>query len=158
MKKRHLVFSLLLVVAVVLIVATPIGPLPGFFIGGEATATPQTWPDTAEVDEIYLKVPGTIPRVVIIWVVQVEGELYVVGSKNSGWVQLIGSSAPVEMRLRGQTYALNAVSTGIDLSTVIAAYKDKYRPDYPDIVAGFPSVEEGRDEFGVFRLTPRAGT
>jgi hypothetical protein len=41
---------------------------------------------------------------------------------------------------------------------VIAAYKDKYRPDYPDIVAGFPSVEEGRDEFGVFRLTPRAGT
>lgn len=94
----------------------------------------------------------------IIWVVQVEGELYVVGSKNSGWVQLIGSSAPVEMRLRGQTFALKAVSTGIDLSTVIAAYKEKYRSDYPDIVAGFPSVEEGRDEFGVFRLTPRAGT
>ena len=47
----------------------------------------------------------------IIWVVQVEGELYVVGSKNSGWVQLIGSSAPVEIRLRGQTFALKAVST-----------------------------------------------
>lgn len=101
MKKRHLVFCLLLVAAAVLIFAAPIEPLPGFFIGGEATATPQTWPDTAEVDEIYLKVPGTIPRVVIIWVVQLEDELYEVGSTNSGRVQLIGSSVPVEMLLRG---------------------------------------------------------
>lgn len=158
MKKRNLVFSLLLVVAAVLIFATPIGPLPGFFIGGEATATPQTWPDTAEVDEIYLKVPGTIPRVVIIWVVQVEGELYVVGSNSSGWVQRIGSSAPVELGLLGKTYALTALSTGIDLSTVITAYKDKYRPNYPDIVAGFPAVAEGRDAFSVFRLIPRTQT
>lgn len=158
MKKRNLVFSLLLVVAAVLIFATPIGPLPGFFIGGEATATPQTWPDTAEVDEIYLKVPGTIPRVVIIWVVQVEGELYVVGSNSSGWVQRIGSRAPVELGLLGKTYALTALSTGIDLSTVITAYKDKYRPNYPDIVAGFPAVAEGRDAFSVFRLIPRTQT
>lgn len=33
MKKHHLVFSLLLVVAAVLIFAAPIGPLPCFFIG-----------------------------------------------------------------------------------------------------------------------------
>ena len=73
----------------------------------------------------------------IIWVVQVEGQLYVVGSKDSGWVKRIGQGAPVEMRLKDRRYLLNATPVTTGFTAIIEAYTDKYRPDYPD-VAGFP--------------------
>ena len=92
-----------------MVCATRIGPMPGFFIGGQPTPVPKAWPDTSKVDEILLKVPGTLPRVVIIWVVQVDSALYVVGSRSSSWVQRIADGANVEMRLSGKTYALAAV-------------------------------------------------
>lgn len=34
----------------------------------------EVWLDTSKADEILLKAPGTLPRVVIIWLVQVEGQ------------------------------------------------------------------------------------
>jgi hypothetical protein len=37
----------------------------------------------------------------------------------------------------------------------VNAYKNKYRANYPDIVAGFPTLEEAGDQFGVFRLDTR---
>jgi hypothetical protein len=100
-------------------------------------------------------VPGILPRVVIIWVVQVDSALYVVGSRSSGWVQRIADGANVEMRLSGNTYALAAVPIRQELERVVNAYKNKYRADYPDIVAGFPTLEEAGDQFGVFRLDTR---
>ena len=116
---------------------------------------PQTWPDTSKVDEIRLKVPGLLPRVVVIWVVQVDGVLYVVGGGSSGWVQRIGDGAEVEMRLSDNTYALDAEPVTQNLELLFNAYKDKYRPNYPDIVAGFPTLAEAGDQFGVFRLVAR---
>ena len=129
--------------------------MPGFFIGGQPTPVPKAWPDTSKVDEILLKVPGTLPRVVIIWVVQVDSALYVVGSRSSGWVQRIADGANVEMRLSGNTYALAAVPIKQELERVVIAYENKYRLDYPDILAGFPTLEEAGDQFGVFRLDTR---
>ena len=58
-------------ISVIMVCATRIGPMPGFFIGGQPTPVPKAWPDTSKVDEILLKLPGTLPRVVIIWVVQI---------------------------------------------------------------------------------------
>ena len=58
-------------ISVIMVCATRIGPMPGFFIGGQPTPVPKAWPDTSKVDEILLKLPGTPPRVVIIWVVQI---------------------------------------------------------------------------------------
>ena len=78
----------------------------------------------------------------IIWVVQVDSALYVVGSRSSGWVQRIADGANVEMRLSGNTYALTAVPIKQELERVVIAYKNKYRSDYPDIVAVFPTLEE----------------
>ena len=155
MTKRNGLIASVAVILVILVFATPIGPMPGFFIGGQPTPVPKAWPDTAEVDEILLKVPGTLPRVVIIWVVQVDSALYVVGSRSSGWVQRIADGANVEMRLSGNTYALAAVPIRQDLERVVNAYKNKYRANYPDIVAGFPRLEEAGDQFGVFRLDTR---
>ena len=129
--------------------------MPGFFIGGQPTPVPKAWPDTSKVDEILLKVPGTLPRVVIIWVVQVDSALYVVGSRSSSWVQRIADGANVEMRLSGKTHALAAVPIQQELERVVIAYKNKYRSDYLDIVAVFLTLEEAGDQFGVFRLDTR---
>ena len=141
-----------LALLVVLAIAAPIGPLPGFFIGGTIAAAPADWPDTSSTDEIKLKVPGGIPRVVIIWVIEHDDELYVVGAKGSGWVDKIGSSSAVEMRLGDNTYPLTANAVNQGWEPILQAYIDKYRPGYPDIVAGFPSMEEAQGAIGVFRL------
>lgn len=140
------------VLALVLIFATPLGPVPGFFIGGTPTASPNQWPDTSDVHEIRLGVPGTLPRVVIIWVIDYQDELYVVGSAESGWVKMIGTDSPVDMRLAGNTYSLNATAVTEDWEPIMEAYVAKYEPDYPEIVAGFPSIEEAKGQIGVFKL------
>ncbi len=145
------------IVVLIGIAIAPIGPLPGVFLGGKATDVPAQWPDTSDVDEIRLRVPGFLPRVVIIWVVESTGELYVVGARDSGWVAMLGEGAPVDMRLGESTYALRAVAVREGWESVLTAYVEKYRPDYPEIIAGFPSVEEARSQVAVFRLERSAG-
>ncbi len=153
MKVLKIVALVVLALAVVVALVAPIGPLPGFFIGGTAAATPAQWSDTSDVHEIKLKVPGTLPRVVIVWVVEHSGELHVVGSKASGWVAMIGEGSPVEMRLGDNTYALVATPVVEGWQAVLDAYVAKYRPDYPEIVADFPTAEEAKDTVAVFRLS-----
>jgi len=152
MKVLKIALLVVVVLLVVLVIAAPIGPVPGFFIGGTPTAAPASWPDTSDVHEIRLRVPGSPPRVVIIWVVDYQDALYVVGAKDSGWVSMLGPGGPVEMRLGDHTYALTATPVLDGWQNVLEAYVDKYRPDYPDIVAGFPSMEEAEGKIAVFRL------
>ena len=151
---RALKIALPVILGLVLIVAlvAPIGPMPGVFIGGTSTKAPERWGDTSKVDEIMLRVPGTPPRVVIIWVVEHGGELHVVGSKDSGWVKMIGAESPVEVRVDDSTYSLNASPVAEGWQPILEAYVAKYRADYPDIVAGFPSIDEAEDLVAVFRL------
>ena len=151
MKIAKIVAAVVAVLAVILIVAAPLGPMPGFFIGGTEAPAPAQWPDTSDVHEIHLKVPGTLPRVVIIWVVDHDGELHVVGAKDSGWVQMVGDGSPVELRLEGKTYALTATPVTA-YQPVLEAWLDKYRPDYPEIVEGFPPPEEAEGTVAVYRL------
>ena len=158
MKILKVLALIVVVIGAVLIVVAPVGPLPGFFIGGSATATPAEWPDTSSTHEIKLRVAGGLPRVVIIWVVEHDDELYVVGAPDSGWVSMIGDGGPVEMRLNDNTYALEASLVNDDWESVLQAYVDKYRPDYPEIVAGFPTLEEAPGQFAVFRLNRVAPT
>lgn len=152
MKLIKIIALVSLIVLVVVAVAAPIGPLPGFRIGGTPTTTPDRWPDTSDVHEIRLKVPGTLPRVVIIWVIEHAGELHVVGSPDSGWVQRLGNGGPVEMRLGDNTYPLTAERLTMDAGAILTAYADKYRADYPGIVADLPSADEAAGKFALFRL------
>ena len=89
---------------------------------------------------------------VIIWVIDYEGELYVVGSRGSGWVDGIGQSSSVKLRIGDNTYAVNANDVTENGDAVRDAWLDKYRPDYPDIVAGFPSAEEAEGIVAIFHL------
>jgi hypothetical protein len=159
MTMKALKIGLVVIGMLVLIGAAiaPIGPLPGVFIGGKPADVPVQWPDTSGVDEIRLRVPGFLPRVVIVWVIESAGELHVVGARDSGWVSMLGEGAPVEMRLGEETYHLRAVAVREGWEAVLTAYVEKYRQDYPDIIAGFPSIDEARSQVTVFRLERHAG-
>jgi len=150
LKIAAVVISLLVVI---LIGLAPIGPMPGVFIGGKDTSAPAVWGNTSAEHQIRLKVPGTIPRVVIIWVIQYENDSYIVGSKESGWVKMLGQGGNVDMRLGDNTYSLNASMVVTDWQPVLTAYMDKYRADYPDIVNSFPAAEEAKDSTAVFKLS-----
>lgn len=148
---------LALVIAMIAWLA-PLGPLPGFFIGGTETDVPEHWGDTSSIHEIRLKVQGTLPHVVVIWCVQVDGQLYVVGSNNSGWVSMLDQGGPVKMRMGSETYSMNATLVTMDWQAILTAYQDKYRADYPDIVNGFPSLEEAVGTTSVFLLASSASS
>ena len=157
MRALKIGLSLMGLAALIVIAIAPIGPMPGLFIGGTPAIAPAQWPDTTEVDEIRLRVPGFLPRVVIIWVVESAGELHVVGAQDSGWVSMLGEGGPVDMRLANFTYQLSAVAVHEGFEAVLTAYVDKYRKEYPEIIAGFPSVDEARSQVSVFRLERPAG-
>lgn len=152
MKYVKVAAAVVVVVAVVIAIAAPVGPLPGFIIGGSQTAIPEAWQDTSSTHEIRLGVRGTLPRVVIIWVIDYEGELYVVGGADSGWVTMIGAGSPVQVRIEDNTYDLNARRVTDNLENIVSAYMNKYRADYPDIVESFASVQEVEDSWRVFHL------
>jgi hypothetical protein len=152
MKIVKIAIPILVAGFVILAWIAPLGPMPGIFIGGTASDLPDSWGNTTATHEIQLEVQGTLPRVVIIWVVQVDGQLYVVGSKGSGWVQMLGQGGPVRMRMGDKTYTLTAVMVTTEWERILEAYKDKYRTDYPDIVDSFPSLEEAKATTAVFRL------
>jgi hypothetical protein len=144
---------LCLVLLVAFIFVAPIGPLPGVLIGGTPSEVPRSWGETSGIHEIKLKVPGPLPRVVIIWVVQSEGDLYIVGSRDGGWVSMLGEGGPVRMRMGNNTYSLNASLLETGWEQAMEAYVAKYRPDYPEIVDGFPSLDDAAGSFSVFRLS-----
>jgi len=156
MKIIKIAIPVLAVLVAAFLWLAPIGPVPGLFIGGNATTVPDSWGDTASIHEISLKVStGVLPRVMIVWVVQVEGDLHVVGASDGGWVSSLGQGGPVEIRVQDNTYALKANIVMDDWQPILEAYQNKYRPDYPDIGNGFPSIEDAAGAFAVFRLSAR---
>ena len=152
MKHLKIIVPVVLLIVVVVGVVVPIGPKPGTMIGGTEMPAPATWPDTSDVHEIRLAVPGTLPRVVVIWLVEHNSEIYVAGSRDSGWVKMLGAGGPVKMRLGDNTYPLVAEAVTENLEPVLYDYMAKYREDYADLVDTFPDPAEAADMYGVFRL------
>lgn len=111
-KMKILKYAVAAVVVILLIGAliAPIGPVPGFIIGGNATAAPALWPDTSELHEIKLKAGGFPPRVVIIWVIEHDDELWVAGGSDSGWVTRLAADGNAELRIEDNTYPVQAVA------------------------------------------------
>ena len=147
--------SKLLALVVVLRVFVPFvfPSVPGFILGGTATAAPAVWKDTDEIDEVKLRVSGGLPRVVTIWMVQVENQLYVIGDEENTWVAMLGEGAPVKLRMEDSSYDLIATRISEGQSAVAEAYRAKYQTEYPDIIEGMGSLEEIPDGIVVFRLT-----
>ena len=106
MAKKIVVLAALLALLVMYLL--PIGVVPGFFIGGTEQQVPAKWEDTSGIDEVRLRAGDLIPRVVIIWIVQVNGELYVSGGKDGGWVSRLLKNADAQLRIGDSTYVVTA--------------------------------------------------
>ena len=75
MGKKIVVLAALLALLVMYLL--PIGVVPGFFIGGTEQQVPAKWEDTSGIDEVRLRAGDLIPRVVIIWIVQVLSLIHI---------------------------------------------------------------------------------
>ena len=152
MKVWKIGLSLVAVVLIALVVRLPIATTPGFFIGGSTSSAPVTWADTSSTHEIKLRVEGTIPRVVIIWFVEIDNELYIVGETDSGWVSMLGTGGLVQMRLENSTYPLqaNIVNSGGD--EILHEWLGKYEADYPEFVNTSAS-EDFLEYSSIYRLS-----
>ena len=143
---------LIILAAIVVLWLAPIGPMPGFFIGGTVITAPDTWEDTSAVDEVRLKVEGLIPRVVIIWVVEVDGELYVTGDKQSGWVKGLKNGGDAQLRIGEHTYPVVAEPQSENVEKLISAWYEKYQPNYPEIIGQMRAVSVEPRPYQVFKL------
>ena len=152
MKILKIGFSLILVGLVALVVRLPIATTPGFFIGGSASAAPTNWGNTSSIHEIKLRVPGIIPRVVIIWFVEIDNDLYTVGETNSGWVSMLSEGGPVQLRLQDSTYPLQARLVNSSKDEILMAWQGKYQKDYPNFFSSSQSKGFLEDS-SIYRLS-----
>ena len=130
MKIWKIGLSLVAVVLIALVVRLPIATMPGFFIGGSASSAPASWWDTSSIHEIKLRVEATIPRVVIIWFVVIDNDLYIVGETDSGWVSMLGNGGLVHMRLEDSTYPLQANIVNSGGEEILQGWQAKYEAAY----------------------------
>ena len=157
MKFLKLGAMIVLVIIVIVAIAAPIGPMPGMLIGGTASEVPVTWGDTRAIDEIHLQIgSGPFGRTVIIWTVQVDGDLYVTGQKDSGWTQGIGSGGPVRLRMADKLYELNATRVTTNQVAILSAWVAKYSVNYPDITDAFQDPEASLATSALYRLSARS--
>ena len=154
---RWLTYTLaaLAVLVVILVLTAPIGPMPGIRLGGSPATVPESWSSVALPDEVKLATKsGLFPHVVIIWVVALDDRLYLVGAPDSTWVENATRSPQVQLRMGDDVYNLTA--TRVDGRVeVLQSYIDRYREDYPDIIASFPPMEEFAAGAALFELSAR---
>lgn len=150
------VLTVLVVALIIVVIAAPIGPMPGIRIGGTPTQAPAAWSATELPDEIQLATyDGPLPYVVTIWIVESGGGLYVVGAPESTWVEKATSSPDVRVRINDALYDMRAARMPPGRVDVLQAYVDRYKADYPDIIDDLPPLDELAQGSALFELTPR---
>ena len=143
-------------VAIILAIVAPIGPMPGFRIGGSPAEPPASWTGAQLPDEVrFGTYDGMFPYVVTIWVVESGGSLYVVGDPASSWVEKATNTSDVRIRINDSVYDMQARRMPPGRVDVLQAYVDRYKADYPEIINGFPPLPELAQGSALFELTPR---
>lgn len=151
-----IVLIVLLVVVLGAAIAAPIGPMPGFRIGGTDAAAPDQWSSIELPGEVRLaSYGGVLPHVVIIWIVESDNRLYVIGDPASTWVQGATSAPDIRLRIGDSTYDMQAKQLQPGPQEIFLKYIDRYKDDYPEIIASFPPPEEFANSAAVFELTRR---
>ena len=142
---RWLAYVLIALIVLVLGVAlaAPIGPMPGIRLGGSPASAPAQWSSLDLPEEVRLATSaGMLPHVVIIWVVESDNRLYVIGAPDSTWVEGATRSADVRLRIADNVYDMRATRIESGRQDIFQMYIDRYKDNYPDIIASFPPIEE----------------
>lgn len=150
------VLLVLVLLSIGIAIAAPIGPMPGFRLGGSPAPAPAQWSAVTLPDEVLLATPGgLLPHVVIIWIVEFDERLYVVGAPDSNWVVRATHSPDVRLRIGDDVYDMRATRVQSPRPDILKEYVDRYDDDYPDIIERFPPVEEFAKNAALFELASR---
>ncbi|MDP6375914.1 MAG: DUF2255 family protein [Pseudomonadales bacterium] len=144
------------VVSLGVALAAPIGPMPGIRLGGNSATAPARWSSATLPEEVHLATyAGTLPHVVIIWVVETDNRLYVIGAPDSTWVEGATRSPDVRLRIDENVYDMRATRIESSRQDVFQAAIDRYKDNYPEIIAGFPPIAEFSQGAALFELSRR---
>ena len=136
--------------------AAPVGPMPGIRLGGNAASAPAQWSSVSLPEEVLLATSaGLLPHVVNIWVVESDNRLYLIGSPDSTWVQGATSSPDVRLRIGDNAYDMRATRIDSGRQDIFQMYLDRYRDNYPEIIADFPPVDVFSQGGALIELTRR---
>jgi len=150
------VLVVLIVLALGVALAAPIGPMPGIRLGGNPATAPAQWSSLALPEEVRLATSaGMLPHVVIIWVVESDNRLYVIGAPDSTWVDGATRAPDVRLRIGDNAYDMRATRIESGREDIFQMYIDRYKDNYPDIIAGFPPIEEFSQGAALFELAGR---
>ena len=156
--RRWLTYGVIAVVVLALGVAlaAPIGPMPGIRLGGNSATAPAQWSSLALPEEVRLATSaGVLPHVVIIWVVESDNHLYVIGAPDSTWVDGATRAPDVRLRIGDNAYDMRATRIESGREDIFQMYIDRYKDNYPDTIAGFPPIEEFSQGAALFELAGR---
>ncbi len=146
----------IIVVALGVAIAAPIGPMPGFRLGGNLATVPAHWSSVDLPEEVRLATAsGLLPHVVIIWVVESDDRLYVIGDPESTWVEGATRSPDVRLRIGDKAYDMRATRIESGPREIFQKYIDRYKDNYPEIIEGFPPMEEFSKGAALFELAGR---
>ncbi len=136
-----------LVAAVMLTVSTagcrgPFVLLPGGALEGSTVATPGSWSFTDDVKTVQLETLRADPYSVNIWVIALDGNLYVhAGANRATWVENIEADPNVRLRVDDSIYELVASRVGgqAEFDRFSDAYEQKYgrRPRNGSVIEAY---------------------
>jgi hypothetical protein len=128
-KKRNAPFFVLALFTVLSGCRGPLFLLPGGPLEGVTAPAPADWSFTDEIEVVQLETKPDEPYSVNIWVVALDGGLYVhSGSSQHTWIENMEADPRVRLRANESVYGLVAarVTSQDEFDRFIAAYEKKY--------------------------------
>ena len=125
-------------------------PFSGGKLEGTVTEAPTDWSGLADADIIQLETNPAEPYSVKLWVIGMEGALYVhAGANRATWVEHIEDDSRVRMKIGDAIFELEAAQ--VSDADEFRRFSDIYEKKY-----GNRPRNENIAEVYLYRLTPRA--
>jgi len=146
---RNVLLVLSLALAPALAGCGPFVLFPGGALEGSAAEAPESWAFTDDVSTIQLETNPVDPYSVNIWVVALDGSLYVhAGDNRAQWIENMEADPDVRLQVEDSIYDLRAarVASQDEFDRFADAYEKKY---------GRRPGNENATEAYLFRLSAR---
>ena len=128
-RTRNAIFIALLLSAIVGGCKGPLVLLPGGALEGAVVPAPADWSFTDEIEVVQLETNPSEPYSVNIWVIAVDGSLYVhSGTNHATWIENMETDPRVRLQVEDSIYELVAsrVQTQAEFDRFITTYVKKY--------------------------------
>ena len=127
----------------------PMGPVPGFALGGEEQPAPDDFAFVQDHDLIQIRTHfgGWLPQVHHIWGVGVDNGIYAIAVEGASWRARIDEDPNVLLRVGDAHYQLTATSVDdvVEVQRVFDAYIEKYGSQLEEILGRPGTIEDMSD-------------